>query len=171
MSSVCRDGPDLFHGEYVKNDIAELELYFYGMGEQRTRFPSTSEVVYRVPPDMSMLCYFILWRGDAVVKGIKRRRQRATARDWSTQIFASITFLRNTHYLCGTLSGICFSHTLMSTGSESVLTTRRSNNPLYESTKTQERFKFDRTLPNWMPSAAIESLLALAVSPTDIPFY
>lgn len=80
MSSICRDGPDLFHDKCVKNDIAELVLYFYGMGEQRTRFPSTSEVVYRVPPDMSTLCYFILWRGDAVVKGIKREETRATAR-------------------------------------------------------------------------------------------
>ena len=114
MSSVCRDGPDLFHDECVKNDIAELVLYFYGMGEQRTRFPSTSEVVYRVPPDMSTLCYFILWRGDAVVKGIKREETHAQQHEPDQpKFFASITFLRNTHYLCGTLSGICFTHTLI----------------------------------------------------------
>lgn len=62
--------------------------YFYGMGGQRTRFPSTSEVVYKVPPDMSMLCYFILWRGDAVVKGIKRKRVGGDTRKIDHQIFS-----------------------------------------------------------------------------------
>ena len=52
--------------------------YFCGMGEQRTRFLSTSEVVYKVPSDMSMLCYFILGRSDAVVKGIQRKREGDT---------------------------------------------------------------------------------------------
>jgi hypothetical protein len=59
--------------------------YFYGMGEQRTRFRSTSEVVYKVPSDMSMLCYFVegRWSGKGVQKG-KREGTRATARDLIT---------------------------------------------------------------------------------------
>src|SRR6266849_5077773 len=58
------------------------------MGERRTRFPSTSEVVYKVPSDMSMLAYFILWRGDAVVKGIKRDEETRANCTRLIQIFS-----------------------------------------------------------------------------------
>ena len=85
------------------------------MGEQRTRFPSTSEDVYKVRSDMSMLCYFILWRGDAVVKGTKgqeREETRATAPDLN--FLHRYLFLRKTHYLMATLSGIFLSHSRVS---------------------------------------------------------
>lgn len=56
---------------------------------------------------MSMLCYFILWRGDAVVKGIKGRGGDTRNCTRLIQIFRiDIFFLRNTLNSISILSGI-----------------------------------------------------------------
>jgi hypothetical protein len=48
------------------------------MKEQRTRFPSTSEFVYKVPADMSTIPYFFAEEGSSG-KGGKRKRARRHA--------------------------------------------------------------------------------------------
>jgi hypothetical protein len=44
------------------------------MEEQRTRFLSTSEDVYKIPTDMSTLCYLLCGGGEGDEKKVKVRR-------------------------------------------------------------------------------------------------
>lgn len=46
----------------------------YEMEEQRTRFLSTSEDVYKIPTDMSKLCYLLCGGGGGGEKKEKARR-------------------------------------------------------------------------------------------------
>ena len=97
------------------------------MGEQRTRFRSTSEVVYKVKSDMSVvLFYFVEGRssgkGD---KGRERGRRHAQLHEIDRPNFSHrYLFLRNTHYSIGTLSGIFIPHSRV--GRSTVLCGKRT---------------------------------------------
>lgn len=125
------------------------------MGEQRTRFLSTSEVVYKVKSDMSMSCYFILWKGEAVVKGIKEEREgrrHAQLHEIDRPNFSHrYLFLRNAHYSIGTLSGIFISHSRV--GRSTVYGKRT-----VALARTNLSKKFRTLRNNRMPSAATDSV-------------